>query len=157
MRLFTNPQHKGWMRTQPKRMASAAMLLENDIGELLIVKANYKSYWTLPGGIVDSNETPKQGAIRETREEIGVTIDSDHVSFVAVANRISSEAQTYQFIFKASLPSAISIVLQKSEIDEYAFVSRNQVLSGDRRYAKAVMNWAKNVAGYIEETFEEEK
>ena len=155
MRLFTNPQHKGWMRAQPKRMASAAMLLENDAGELLIVKAYYKNYWTLPGGIVDRNETPKQGAIRETREEVGITLNPETVSFVAIANRASSEAQTYQFVFKAPLPQGVSIVLQKSEIDEYAFVSRSQVLSGDRRYAKAVIHWANDAVGYIEETFEE--
>lgn len=144
------------MRKQPKRMASAAMLLENNAGELLIVKANYKNYWTLPGGIVDRSETPKQGAIRETREEVGVALEPKAVSFVAIANRTSSEAQTYQFIFKAPLPQDASIVLQKSEIDEYAFASRSQVLSSDRRYAKAVVNWANGVVGYIEETFEEE-
>lgn len=154
MRFF---QHKNWMRTQPKRMASGAMMLENDAGELLVVKAHYKNYWTLPGGIVEADETPKQSAIRETYEEVGITLDPASVSFVAVANRLSSEAQTYQFIFKALLATSDPIVLQKSEIDEYAFVSRSQILAGDRRYAKAILSWANNATGYIEETFERGK
>ena len=159
MRLFTNPQHKGWMRTQPKRMSSGAMILENDAHELLVVKANYKNYWTLPGGIVNSNETPKQAAIRETSEEVGIILDAADVSFVAIVNRISDEAQTFQFVFGAYLPAvaAEKIILQKSEIDECTVVTRAQVLSGDRRYAKAVLNWANGITGYIEQTFNEGK
>lgn len=140
---------------QPKRMASSAMILENNAGELLVVKANYKPYWTLPGGIVDKNETPKQAAIREVSEEVGIVLDTVDVSFVAVVDRISNEAQTYQFIFKAKLAAgaASRITLQKSEIDEYAFVTKDQVFSSDRTYAQAVRAWATDTHGYIEQLF----
>lgn len=132
-------------------------MLENDMRELLIVKANYKNYWTLPGGIVDHDETPKQAAIREVFEEVGITLNPDQVSFVAVVDRISSQAQTYQFIFKAVLPVSAkeAIILQTSEIDDYALVSRSQILAGDRMYAKAIQHWANNVSGYVEQTFTE--
>ncbi len=134
------------------------MILENEAEELLVVKANYKNYWTLPGGIVNQRETPRQAAIRETKEEVGVQLDANDVTFVAVADRISDVAQTYQFIFKAPLTADAmqSIALQPSEIDEYALVSRGQVLSGDRRYAKAIYNWAGDVSGYAEQRFDEE-
>jgi 8-oxo-dGTP diphosphatase len=143
------------MKTLPKRMSSAAIMLENSAGELLIVKANYKEYWTLPGGIVDEGETPKQAACREASEEVGVAFTPEQVTFIAVVDRISDEAQTYQFLFKAVLPSDTKIVLQSSELDEYAFVTKEQILAKDRYYAKAVSTWANDLSGYIEETFEE--
>lgn len=153
MRLFGLGRPKNWMDAQPKRMASSAVLLENGAGKLLIVKANYKDYWALPGGIIERDETPRRAAVRETLEEIGVALNPDELAFVVVANRMSGSAQTYQFVFGAMLPTN-QINLQKSEIDEFTFVSREQVLSGDRRYAKAIQNWANGVTGYTEQTFD---
>lgn len=145
------------MNAQPKRISSAAMMIENANGELLIVKANYKPYWTLPGGIVNIDETPKQAAIRETREEIGITIDANTVTFVAVIDRISDVTQTYQFLFKAKLPTGAdkTIVLQTSEIDDWAFIKKTDVAFDDHLHAKAIQHWAAGETGYIEQSLEE--
>lgn len=143
------------MDRMPRRISSAAMILENNVGQALIIKANYKPYWTFPGGIVDPGETPRQSAVRETFEEVGITVNPNDVTFFAVANRKSTQADTYQFIFKAPLEMGTldNIVLQSSEIDEYALVTRDQVRSGDRDYGKALFHWADNTTGYIEQTF----
>lgn len=147
------------MDRQPKHLSSAGILLENEAGELLVVKANYKEYWTVPGGIIEAHETPRQAAVRETAEEVGLQLSIDSLTFVTVANRQSDSAQTYQFLFRASVASdsLAHIQLQQVEIDEYTFVSRQQVLSGDRRYAQAIFNWANNISGYIEQTFDRDK
>jgi len=146
---------KHWMDKLPRRVSSSALILENSVGQVLIVKANYKPYWTFPGGIVDPGETPRQGAIRETREEVGIDVNADDISFYAVVNRSSDYAETYQFIFKAPLDMGTleTLVLQASEIDEYALVSREQVLSDDRHYGKVIWHWANGTSGYIEQTF----
>jgi ADP-ribose pyrophosphatase YjhB (NUDIX family) len=143
------------MNVFPKRISSAAVIIENEAHELLVVKANYKKYWTLPGGMIDHDETPKQAAIREVAEEVGIVLDAKSVEFVAVVDRMSSTAQTYQFIFKAAVPIAglESIILQASEIDEYAFVSKDQIARQDRLYARAVEMWAKDISGYVEQQF----
>lgn len=145
------------METLPKRISSAAMILETHEGEAIIVKANYKTYWTFPGGVIDPGETPKQGAIRETFEEIGIRVDPVDVEFVAVVDRVSHFMQTYQFIFRAKVGSDVreAIALQASEIDEYAIITKDQVQSTDRQYAKAVLLWVNNTSGYIEQLFEE--
>lgn len=149
-------RRKMWLDSLPKRASSAALLLENEAGELLIVKANYKPYWSLPGGVIDPGETPKEAAIRETFEEVGLQINPDAVQFVMVVNRVSTITQTYQFVFKAKLQTEImnSIVLQASEIDEYALISRTQVRSQNKPYAKVIEYWADGVTGYIEHVFD---
>ena len=146
---------KKWLDKLPKRVSSAALILENSAEQILVVKANYKPYWTLPGGIIDPDETPKEAAVRETFEEVGLKVASKDVSFVAVIDRKSDVAQTYQFVFKAVLPPGAvhDIILQAAEIDEFALVTKTQVLSKDREYAAAVKNWANDATGYSEYTF----
>lgn len=155
MNRFVGAKRRRWMKSLPKRISSAAMILENSIGQALIVKASYKPYWTFAGGIIDDHETPREAAIRETFEEVGIVVDPARVEFVAVANRRSDFAETYQFIFKATLkPAAVkSIALQAAEIDEYALVTKKQVLSRDRVYGKVIEHWAEGKEGYFEQTF----
>jgi 8-oxo-dGTP pyrophosphatase MutT (NUDIX family) len=155
VRLFKQEAKKKWLKSLPSRVSSAAVILENSASQVLIVKANYKPYWTFPGGIIDPGETPKQGAIRETFEEVGIELNPQKVEFVAVVNRKSDFADTYQFIFKATLTRAMidSIILQESEIDAFLLVTRAHVQSGDKNYGKVIEHWAAGRTGYIEQTF----
>lgn len=145
-----------WSKSLERRVSSAAMILENSAGQVLIVKANYKSYWTFPGGIVDHGETPKEAAIRETVEEVGITVDPDSVQFVAVVDRKSSVAQTYQFIFKAPLTKTMieHIVLQTAELDEFALITKADVARSERVYGKVIAHWANGASGYVEQLFQ---
>lgn len=156
MKLFGKKlSKKHWLEAQHSRVSSATLVLENSVGQVLIVKANYKPYWTFPGGIIDAGETPKQAAIRETYEEVGIEIKESKVEFVAVVNRKSDFADTYQFIFKAPLTKAMlnDITLQATEIDHYALVTKEQAQLNDRKYGKVIDHWARGRTGYIEQTF----
>lgn len=151
-------QHKKehWLHTFHSRPSSAVIILEDDEERVLIVKANYKEHWTFPGGVIDLGETPMQAAIREIKEEVGLDVSADSLTFGWVTARHSTSIDTYQFIFKASLRSdaVADIVLQASEIDEWRLVTKKDVLSNDIHYAKAVQLWAQdNRDGYIEQTF----
>lgn len=155
MRLFSKQTHKDWIKKAPKRISSSGVMLEDAEGRLLIVKANYKPYWTVPGGIIDEGETPKQAAVREVFEEVGIHLDERDLGFVLVADRISRHMQTYQFLFKAKLSETAKkrIVLQAAEMDEYALATKAEVHLGNREYAKAIQQWAGGTTGYVEQTF----
>ncbi|MFE6619228.1 NUDIX domain-containing protein [Streptomyces sp. NPDC057740] len=58
----------------PRVLASAAALFRDGEGQVLLVEPNYRDGWALPGGTIESDdgETPRQGARRETAEEIGL-------------------------------------------------------------------------------------
>lgn len=132
------------------------MILETRDGRLLINKANYKRHWSLPGGIIDAGETPLEAAIRETKEEMGLTIDPQAVKFVAVIDRVSTAlGHTYQFVFRTTLNDSMvqKITLQAEEIDDYALVTRADVATKDRLYGKVIHHWASGRDGYIEQTF----
>jgi 8-oxo-dGTP pyrophosphatase MutT (NUDIX family) len=152
--MFSNSRLAAWLKSV-SRVSSAALILEDSDGRALIVKANYKRYWTFPGGVIDLGETPLQGAVRETREEVGLTIDPATVTFAWVANRTSKLADTYQFVFRAPLPAGFEgqVKLQASEIEDFAFVTRDDVRRGDRHYGKVLQQWANDTRGYVEQSF----
>ncbi|MEV6806691.1 NUDIX domain-containing protein [Streptomyces sp. NPDC017248] len=58
----------------PRVLAGAAALFRDAEGRVLLVEPNYREGWALPGGTIESDtgETPREGARRETLEEIGL-------------------------------------------------------------------------------------
>lgn len=57
----------------------AKTLVINRVGELLVIRRSKTAprralEWDLPGGMVEDDEEPKTAAIRETAEEVGLTI-----------------------------------------------------------------------------------
>jgi 8-oxo-dGTP diphosphatase len=58
----------------PKKRLIAHVLLRDRQGRLLLCETQFKPDWELPGGIVEPYETPRQGAIREVTEELGITL-----------------------------------------------------------------------------------
>ncbi|MBZ9750499.1 NUDIX domain-containing protein [Deinococcus sp. HMF7604] len=54
----------------------AAALLVNPSGHLLLIQQQYGlRLWGAPGGVVDEGETPQAAAVRETQEEVGLTVE----------------------------------------------------------------------------------
>ena len=58
----------------PKKRLIAHVLFRDLLGRVLLCETQFKSDWELPGGIVEPYETPRQGAIREVSEELGIEL-----------------------------------------------------------------------------------
>jgi 8-oxo-dGTP diphosphatase len=56
----------------PKKRLIAHVLFRDLLGRVLLCETQFKPDWELPGGIVEPYETPRQGAIREVTEELGI-------------------------------------------------------------------------------------
>jgi 8-oxo-dGTP pyrophosphatase MutT (NUDIX family) len=56
----------------PRKRVIAHVLLTDRDGRVLLCETQFKPDWELPGGIVEPGESPRLGAIREVREELGV-------------------------------------------------------------------------------------
>ncbi|MDT0387905.1 NUDIX hydrolase [Streptomyces sp. DSM 41921] len=66
--------YAAYIASLPRVLVGAAALFRDGEGRVLLVEPNYRDGWALPGGTVESDdgETPRQGARRETAEEIGL-------------------------------------------------------------------------------------
>jgi 8-oxo-dGTP pyrophosphatase MutT (NUDIX family) len=62
----------GWFFRRPKTYGAHSVALTRE-GRLVLVKLWYAPGWRLPGGGRDESEPPADAALRELREEIGMT------------------------------------------------------------------------------------
>ncbi len=58
----------------PKHIMSAATVVLNEKGEILLIKGPRRG-WEMPGGQVEEGESLTNAAIRETKEESGIEIE----------------------------------------------------------------------------------
>lgn len=98
-------------RLPTKRLAACVMLFDEE-GRLLVLETTYRKGWLVPGGIVERNESPWEGAVREVREEIGIELD--RLDFAAMDWRSSDDEydDSLHFVFHGGVLSPE----QKSEI-----------------------------------------
>jgi ADP-ribose pyrophosphatase YjhB (NUDIX family) len=54
---------------------SVNVVVVNEAGDILLVRRSDNDNWAVPGGAIDLGESVAQAAIRETREESGITCE----------------------------------------------------------------------------------
>jgi len=73
---------KNFMEEKTKFKAAMVVVLNGD-NEVLLLKRSTESNWmpekwALPGGHIEEGESPKDAAVRETKEETSLDIDNVH-------------------------------------------------------------------------------
>jgi 8-oxo-dGTP diphosphatase len=53
---------------------TAAAVITDPDGRVLLVDPNYRDHWLLPGGAADDNEPPEAACARELKEELGLDL-----------------------------------------------------------------------------------
>lgn len=136
-RVFTEEENNIWAKQLPGKMTSACLAVQNK-DKVLMVKAGYKDHWTFPSGIVDDKESPKQAALRETREETGLQFDDAKCELLGVIYTASNGADRDRFNFGFSVKVAdinnLSLSIPNDEIEDFRWVGFDQVaaMSGDK-------------------------
>lgn len=104
-------------------MLVSIMTVRSD-GRFLITKRapekNYAGRWEITGGCVQSGETAAEGALRELREETGITASAAELSDCGSCRR-SSYIHRFFRIHK-DVPED-SVILQPGETDAYRWVT----------------------------------
>jgi 8-oxo-dGTP pyrophosphatase MutT (NUDIX family) len=113
-----------FFKTAPKKWTGAATLFFNSENKILLVKPNYRDNWLPVGGLIESGESPTEGAKREAKEEIN--IDSNNLKLLCVEYHHSDDAigDRFQFLFDGGILSEqeiASIKLQPEEITDFGF------------------------------------
>lgn len=58
----------------PRHVVAAFVFLREGNSILLVKQRDGRGYWSLPGGVMEQGETVEEAAIREVREETGLTV-----------------------------------------------------------------------------------
>lgn len=119
-----------WYRSLPrKRMAVGLLLFRGD--NLLIVKPNYRDHWLVPGGVIETNESPHDACIREVREELGLNLLPIKLLVVDHVADENGKGDCVHFIFDGGQlndHNLTRIRLQTSELTDYQFAPPSEAL-----------------------------
>ena len=106
-------------KTISRKRIGAIVIFFNEEKEILLLNPNYKERWILPGGIVEKNESPREAAIRETKEEIALNVKNIKLVCINYIPDSSFKGDSINFIFYGGVllkEQVNSIKLQKSEL-----------------------------------------
>ena len=123
--------NNGFYKTLPKKRMGVGVLLFNESNELLIVKPSYKTHWSIPGGVVDENESPRQAGIRETKEEVGIDIENPRFLCIDYISGDDGKGENLQFMYYGGVlsPEQIrEIKIDQDEISEYRFTKAEDAI-----------------------------
>jgi 8-oxo-dGTP diphosphatase len=109
-------------------------------GSVLLIQrlgAHGNGQWTVPGGWMEQNETPKEGVARELFEEVGLTIEPDHFSFMNYVHTVHPEGIsdiTLWFVTDhlshERLMDHSQFVLERDKIADVGWFSREELYKG---------------------------
>ncbi|WP_329128174.1 NUDIX hydrolase [Streptomyces caniferus] len=110
------------------RMAAGALFFDAS-GRVLMVEPSYKDYWEIPGGYVETGESPLQACVREVREELGITPPIGRLLAVDWAPS-DKEGDKVLYLFDGGqLPADLlsQITLQPEELLSYEFLRHGDI------------------------------
>ena len=104
---------------------------QNEIAMAKVKRGFFSGHWTLPGGFVDYAEHPVEGAVREVKEELGVSVEIDEKDIVQIAERIftSEGIQFLSFTYKCYIEGDAQFNPKADEIEEARWFSMQQALA----------------------------
>jgi 8-oxo-dGTP diphosphatase len=112
----------GLLLRAPLQGGTTAVLLQHRA-----VWSHQGGTWGLPGGARDSHETPQETAVREAREEAGLTADHVVVRFTHVTTEATGSDWTYTTVV-ADAPHPLDTVANH-ESEELRWVAEDEVAS----------------------------
>ena len=85
-----------------------------------VERGHFRGYWTLPGGYMDHDEHPKEGCVRETKEELGLDIQLTNDEPIVTQSVFTDEGISFlSFTYRAVWNGSISMLsVQTEEISE---------------------------------------
>jgi 8-oxo-dGTP pyrophosphatase MutT (NUDIX family) len=93
---------RSWWRLRKPHRNSAHIVAFDEAGKVLLVRHSYgRRVWTLPGGGVGRNESPRAAALREFREELACGLVD--LRSLGVTKQEESGSRDMKHVFAAGL------------------------------------------------------
>ena len=121
---------RGTFLSKGEYFLCAHVILENMDGLFLIqqrsdTKATRPGQWDITAGAVDCGEVSLDGALREAKEEIGLTLPREKMQFLFRDKRRSCYHDVYYIQIPFSLQDC---TMQESEVQDLRLVTRKELL-----------------------------
>lgn len=121
-----------WYIFRPYRPGAKTFIFYQD--KILLARLGYAhKSWVLPGGGIDRGETPLQAAVREVKEEVGITISAP--AFIGEQSNIRQYKKVTVFYFAAYVRSK-DVVIDGQEIKDATWFKLDSLPTDAREYLK---------------------
>ncbi|GHF54889.1 hypothetical protein GCM10018790_36050 [Kitasatospora xanthocidica] len=115
-----------WLARMVRAYVGCSVLLTDESGKVLLLKASYRDQWQFPGGGMDPGEAPAQCAARELREETGLAAGRLRLLVVEWRDAIPDQGEhahpAVQFMFDGgTVPAGAAVRLQAEEIADHGW------------------------------------
>ncbi|GAB3623279.1 hypothetical protein GCM10027418_13610 [Mariniluteicoccus endophyticus] len=103
----------------PTKRVIGHVVLRDEAGRILLCDTHYKDDYELPGGVVENHESPRVGAHREVKEELGIDVADLRLVLVDWMPPYLGWDDAMEFIFDGGVldgDTIASMVKQESEI-----------------------------------------
>lgn len=105
-----------WRVRKPTTHGTLIALWNRD--EVLLVRNSYVPYYCLPGGYLHRGETAREAAVRELREEVGISTDAAGLELVLDKTHDWEGKHDHVQIFTLDLPTRPTIEVDHREVVE---------------------------------------
>ncbi|MGW4784981.1 NUDIX domain-containing protein [Streptomyces sp. NPDC004230] len=144
--------------TLPRKRVAAGVLFFDEHDRVLLVDPIYKEHWEIPGGAVESDESPRAGARRELKEELALDLEPGLLLGVDWTSPRPGRSEGLVFVFDGGqlTPEQLTAIqLQPDELRAHEYVPLTEidqrlvpVLS--RRVLTCAEARAQHVTAYLE-------
>lgn len=110
-------------------MGSGALFRDTD-DRILLVKPTYKPLWEIPGGIIESGESPRQCCRREVYEELGLEVAIGRLLVFDWLPPSPPLSDGWMFVYDGGVieeSTADKIKLPAEELSEWRFVEADDL------------------------------
>ena len=143
----------------PTKQMAAGAVCSNRTGELLLVKPTYRDHWSIPGGVVENGESPRQACVREVREEIGLDVPVGRLLAMDYTSLATGPRESLQFLFDGGTlreAEVDRIMLPPEELSAYRFAPLAEALDAlnprlARRLPHALEAMHRGTTAYLED------
>lgn len=118
----------------------AGCVIRNDDGDILLLRrvSGDHAQWEMPGGKVESNETPENAAGREVHEELGVQVTIG-VKLGQAAFEFDGQEWLYHW-FEAKIISGDPQIMEPTKFDQLRYFSLEQMKSDISMMSPNIVN-----------------
>lgn len=127
---FLDMVDNGKLKSSGSQWGCGVILLDPNTGKILLAKRTDNHQWATPGGKIEIGETPKQGIIRECKEESNVKINS-MIVYDYSAHTAPNGKNWLDFLFLSMDFDASNIKNQESEMEPFQWFSIAEALQLD--------------------------
>ena len=109
---------------------SAKIIITDDNDNILVLRRSLSHpFWgkhlDFPGGIIEKDETPETGILREVKEETGLDLDEDNLKLDISKNK---NFGYHAFVFEYNLKGNEPDIKISWEHDKYQWISKKELI-----------------------------